>query len=286
MLPRVLNKFGIRYPESVVVDKFIKENFQDVLGKYTRVEVNISEPIKKVIWCFWWQGVNNMPPTITVCYNQLLRNANGREVILLSENNYKDYVNLPPKILEKFDSGIIGFSHFSDIIRVTLLKEYGGLWIDAAIFATKPIEIPKLSFYTPILSIEPKDTPHLNLWVIGCMAAAPKHPFFSYLYDLLVEYWSKFNVAYTYLFFDYFIRYGYEHFSWIKKMISECPLESPDFFCRYLFKEEVDYERLEHILANNNFISLTYRVDYPRVSKRGKETYYSALLKKYNYPIV
>lgn len=286
--PRLLERIGWKKcTESKLALRFIKENFSEVIEKYIEVDpiINKAQDIPNVIWVFWWQGSNMMPPTIKVCYNQLLRNANGREIVLLTEHNYKDYVKLPSHILDKFNSGNISFPHFSDIVRCFLLKEYGGLWIDAAVFVTKPITLPKLSFYTPVLSKTPQDTPHLNLWVIGCMGASPNHPFFSFLYECLIEYWSKFDVAYNYLFLDYFIRYGYEHFSWIKKMIDDCPFESPDFFCRYLFKEEVDYVRFEKIIANNNFIGLTYRVDYPKILDNGKETYYNALLRKYNLSI-
>lgn len=90
--------------------------------------------IPKTIWVFWWQGELAMPPVIKECYKSILRNCNGRTVVLLDQNNFKDYITLPDYILRKFYEGVISKTHFSDILRVGLLKEYGGMWIDAAIF--------------------------------------------------------------------------------------------------------------------------------------------------------
>lgn len=40
---------------------------------------------------------------------------------------------LPNFILKKFENGYISITHLSDIIRVLLLYNYGGLWIDSTV---------------------------------------------------------------------------------------------------------------------------------------------------------
>lgn len=283
LFPRILRKVGINYNDSQTFDRFIEKNFNKVISKYKQTSFFKECEIPKTIWVFWWQGELAMPSVIKECYRSILRNANGRQVILLDHNNYKDYVKLPDYILRKSKDGIISKTHFSDLLRVCLLKEYGGFWIDAAIFVTKPIPQYKGIFYSPRLTNELQDSPHMAQWVMGVMGAPPHMPLFLYIYDMLLSYWAKYNVVFSYLMFDYFIKYGYEHIAWIKEIMENRPVESPDLhFPRYNFSEEVDEKKLDCLLVHNTFLSLTYRIKYPKYTINGKESYYAALLNKYN----
>lgn len=266
------------------VDKIIRADFGHIVDNYSDVHLSsLSSDIPNIIWVFWWQGENEMPAVIKECYNSVVRNANGREVRLLTKSNYSRYVQLPEHVERKFQQKIIGFPHYSDMLRLQLLARYGGLWIDAAVFVTKPIKILKTPFFSPKVSVIPTNTPHLSLWVIGIMGAAPNMPLFTYAYEMLVAYWNKYDGAFSYLMFDYFIRYGYEHLPWIKELIDSRPILSPDFFSmRYKFNQEVDYQTLDKLIQNNDFISLTYRIPYPFYTKDGRKTYYAALLNRYS----
>lgn len=284
--PRLLGRIGWKKcTESKLALRFIKKNFSNVTERYVVVDsiINNSQDIPNVIWVFWWQGLESMPSVIKECYNSILRNANGREVKLLTGDNYQEYVQLPSHILNKFKAEKISYTHFSDIVRVALLSKYGGLWIDAAIFVTKSIEHYEGSFYSPKLSMVPHDSPHLHLWVIGVMGTPPDMPLFLYLYDILTEYWRRYDTEFSYLMFDFFIRYGYEHFSWLRDLIDNRPINSPDLhWSRYRFNQEVDERRLNELIENNTFLSLTYRIHYPMQTENGRDTYYSALLKRYS----
>lgn len=63
-----------------------------------------------------------------------------RKIIYLDANNYMKYIDIPNDIKEMYRQGIIGYAHFSDIIRLELLKKYGGLWLDATILLTGKID--------------------------------------------------------------------------------------------------------------------------------------------------
>lgn len=49
-------------------------------------------------------------------------------------NNYHEYVTLPDYVVEKQKKGNISLTHFSDVLRFTLVYEYGGIWFDATIY--------------------------------------------------------------------------------------------------------------------------------------------------------
>lgn len=285
MLPRICSRLGFkRYSFEYEVNSLITKNFEYIVEKYSDILLSdISTEIPNIIWFFWWQGEDGMPPVIKECYKSLRRNSNGKEVRLLSQSNYLEYVKLPDVVERKFRDKKISFPHFSDILRLQLLIRYGGLWIDAAVFTTKAIEMPKCMFYSPKVSEIPTDTPHMSQWVIGVMGAPPKMPLCLYAYDMLTAYWQKYNGEFHYLMFDYFIRYGYEHLPWVKTIIDERPILSPDFFStRYTFNQEVNYDYLRSLLSRNTFLSLTYRMPYAMYTADGKETYYAALLNMYH----
>ncbi len=281
LYPRLLSHLRIKdFSQNKLCANFFEENFPDVLRKWKNVTLcHDSIVIPNRIWIFWWQGVEQMPFVISKCYESILLNANGREVVVLDQCNYKNYVDISSFILRKFESGKISITHFSDIIRVLLLQKYGGIWIDAAIYVTRPIPKVDTLFYSPKLSHVPSEAPHMNLWVMGIMGAPSQMPLFSYISEMLMCYWKKYNGVLTYLLFDHIIRYGYENFTWVKELMDNREIESPNLHeSRYTFNQEVDKEKLEVLLSNNSFFSLTYRVPYPLLSEDGKQTYFSALM--------
>lgn len=69
-----------------------------------------------------------MPEIVKMCYRTQVKYAesNNTKIILLSKDNICDYINIPQVILDKVERKIITLTHFSDIIRIYLLEQYGG----------------------------------------------------------------------------------------------------------------------------------------------------------------
>lgn len=53
----------------------------------------------------------------------------------------KNIQRLNQQILDGFENGKISIQTFSDILRFNLLKNHGGLWVDATIYFLKPYPI-------------------------------------------------------------------------------------------------------------------------------------------------
>ncbi len=66
-----------------------------------------------------------------------IKKSTNHPVVVLTNENLLDYCKLPDYIIGKYESGIITNAQLSDIIRMTLLSDCGGLWIDATVFYTK-----------------------------------------------------------------------------------------------------------------------------------------------------
>lgn len=92
--------------------------------------------IPKTIWTYWDTDTEDFIP---LGVKQILNNnrkkleENGWNFIILNNNSINKYINLE-EIDFKFDSS----SRRSDLIRLKLLYEYGGIWMDASIIINDP----------------------------------------------------------------------------------------------------------------------------------------------------
>jgi len=66
------------------------------------------------------------------------------EIHIITLENYREYVDIPQHILDKFERGIITMTTMSDVLRFQLLARYGGYWLDATVFFSS--DIPKEFF--------------------------------------------------------------------------------------------------------------------------------------------
>ena len=79
------------------------------------------------IWVYWHQGFNNAPLIVRKAYSNLLRYAGEHKVIALDKDNVEEYAQLPRYIYDKVHSGEITLTHFSDLLRMSLLSSWGGI---------------------------------------------------------------------------------------------------------------------------------------------------------------
>ena len=91
--------------------------------------------IPKKIWFLWLQGKNNMPEIIRNCYNSWERHNLNWEIHFLDNKNLNTYLDIKLLNLDKISKQAI-----SDIIRINLLKKYGGVWVDATTFCNFPLD--------------------------------------------------------------------------------------------------------------------------------------------------
>ncbi len=87
------------------------------------------------IWFSWLQGLESAPPLVHACLRSL-QSLPDAEVVVINRDNYQDYVEFPPHVLEKYRKGRIPHATMSDMLRLALLARYGGVWIDATVLAT------------------------------------------------------------------------------------------------------------------------------------------------------
>ena len=100
---------------TAVCKKYLK--FRDIAPeKLTFPENQVDEPI----WLFWNTGLELAPEIVRTCYQSVKKYA-GRQVVLLTENNVQNYINMPDYLNEKLKSGVLPLAIYTDLMRVALL---------------------------------------------------------------------------------------------------------------------------------------------------------------------
>lgn len=103
------------------------------------VDWDDDEEGNEYIWVCWFQGIENAPKIVKRCVQSIEQCKEDYQVVLIKSDNFQEYVDIPPIILDKWQRGIIDNTHLSDILRIHLLARYGGVWIDSTCLMLSPI---------------------------------------------------------------------------------------------------------------------------------------------------
>ena len=112
------------------------------------------------IWACWWQGEDSAPAIVKRCLQSIRSAAGEHEVIVLDDNNYREYADMPEWIVDKYNKGIISRTQFSDALRFTLLSQHGGIWLDATMYCSAPL--PPDAFERDLFTISRPDCDHVR----------------------------------------------------------------------------------------------------------------------------
>ena len=264
--------------------RYYEKTFGDFLKTYDYNHGNQELPKSEYadcIWICWWQGMDQAPELVKVCVDSIKKNAGDHRVIILTEDNYKQYVNIPEWLEEKKNKGVISRTHFSDVLRLTLLSHYGGLWLDSTFFCTQPVLDDY--FRQSLWSIKRPDYFHASVaagyfanYSLGCDI---NHRWiFKTILDFVLEYWKNNNIMIDYLFLDYLIVLVQKYDQNIAKEFQKIKSNNPE--CDELYKimdqpyDEAVWNKMKEQTA---LFKLSWKYQYP-LEKNGKPTFYGMLI--------
>lgn len=263
---------------------YLRRELKDVIDEYKDYrEVEPAENIadNRIIWTLWWQGEENAPPLVKACINSMKRNANGANVIVITKDNYENYVTIPSYIFDKHEKGYICNAVLSDIIRFHLLEKYGGLWLDATIFVSSPIPREYYGFIFYSQHTKPQE---MTCWVqnnayhIFVIGSQPHAKLVSFTKDMFLEYWKTHNTAVDYLCTDYFFYLAMQEFPEIKAEIDSLPYSSERLYDLVkVLNKPYDESYFLKLKEDCIFSKLDWHKKYKTIIK-GKETFYKVLL--------
>lgn len=102
------------------------------------LEIKNRKAIPKIIWAFW--DSKEMPELVKICINNWKELHPDFEINILNNETIQAFLPNFPK-LKDFNPVFK-----SDLLRLSLLKEYGGIYLDASVFLNQRLD-QYISFY-------------------------------------------------------------------------------------------------------------------------------------------
>ena len=230
------------------------------------------------VWVLWLQGMDSAPELVKKCYESLQQNLDNQEIILLTEKNYQNYVEVPKHIQEKITSGIITRTHFSDLLRLELLSKYGGTWIDATVYCSGK-EIPKFILNSDLFvyqCLKPGLDGHCTSASSWLMTSCTNNPIIVLTKTLLYEYWARNNHMTDYFLIHDFFQLSTEAFPIEWKKVIPFSNSTPHILLLRLF-EPFHEETWTAIKQQTCFHKLSYKFDHSQTDLKG--TYFQKVFK-------
>ena len=248
--------YGQKYFSAKTLSNILKKRtrkIQNILSKsisfpsdyeYSNVNYDGKEA---PIWVCWLQGEENMPLIPQLCLQSIRKHAGRHKVIVLTIDNYKEYVKIPNTLIEMYSAGKIKPAHFTDILRINLLAQQGGLWLDATMLVTK--DVPQEIFEYPFFSIKTENRGYFVSqcrWAVFCLGTQKGNPLFTHLASLFEQYITKTDIFVDYFLFDNFIDMLYKRNPMIREQIDSLPFNNPcvhdiaPLLCKQISEDDFD----------------------------------------------
>lgn len=227
------------------------------------------------IWMLWLQGEESMPELVKVCLESITENAGNHKVIVLSNSNLNKYIQLPERITTLYNEGKISNAHYSDIIRMALLSQYGGIWIDATILLTSNLNdvISGTEFFT--IKNEPTGNYVSDCrWTGFFIATKPNNPLPVIVNKIFMRYWEKENVLIDYFFIDYAIDLAYKYNAIVKNQIDRIQENNPQIYNLLpLLPQQYNANELEALTKDTSIFKLSWKKYQPSELRKQDSVY-------------
>lgn len=240
----------------------------------------LGHPIENgTVWVFWWQGEEKAPAIVQRCIASIRKHAGRHPVQVIDQWNYAQFVSIPAHIEEKRSNGKITLTHFSDYLRMALLAQHGGLWLDATIYVTDDL---KQAFCDPIFTVRNPGHDNANIsgwnWSGFALGCREQNVLPRLILDLFDAYWQDNEELVDYFLIDYMIRLVYDSCESVRAAINDIPGNN---FGLYFYQQHFnDPAESLHPQENTWLYKLSWKGQYTACTESGLETVYGRWLRE------
>ena len=184
---------------------------------------------------------------------------------------------------QKYKAGIISRTHYSDLLRLSLLAQHGGVWLDATFYCSAPCI--EEYFRMPLWSVKRPDYSHISAacggfatYSLGC--SYDNRWVFATIRDFVLHYWQENDMLIDYLMLDYLIVLAQRKDPRIAELFGSIVPNNPR--CDDLgnvLAEPFDVRQWAQLKENTALFKLTWKQQFPR-QKDGQSTFFGKLLEE------
>ena len=249
-----------------VLSRVAPEYFKRYLPAAARVTETpvIKDDENEKIYTMWQQGEENAPALVKACYRSIRRHCK-QELVILDDNNFEQYVNLPAEIVAKYRAGKIRRAHFADIVRVELLYEHGGYWLDSTDYVTAPIPkwIQDQDFFVFMVGNVGQKYSYMQ----NCFIRARRGAYLLAAWRaMILDYWMHENKQFDYFMHQLLFKTLVENDPRAKKYFAEMPHidQDPTHALWHNYKHKPFDAKKFHELTKDAFFQKCAYADAPR----------------------
>lgn len=233
------------------------------------------------IWICWWQGEDKMPEIVNTCYDRICNLSGIHPVHLVTIDNYQEYVSINPDIIQKFHNKRLMPAHLADLLRLKLLDLYGGLWLDATIYLSRPIDEKVFNYEFYSLKNDCIDHKSVSYYrwcsfVLGCKKGN------ALVHSLAVSFENYILTEKEfihYLVIDYFIDMLYKNDNETKELLDRIPYGGKYMHVlRTMYSQPFNINIYNEMMEDTKFFKLTYKGNIDKRTQNGEETFYSVII--------
>lgn len=102
---------------------------------FSTLDGGSQEGIPRIVWAYW---DGDVPPLVAKCIESWKKHNPTYKIIVLNKGNLSTY--LPQVDFASMKHVNDSVQRFSDFVRVHVLAEHGGIWIDASTICQAPLD--------------------------------------------------------------------------------------------------------------------------------------------------
>jgi hypothetical protein len=102
------------------------------------MSTTIAGKLPRTIWILWLQGFARAPSLVRRCLDSWRTYHPQWQIVELDDTNLRDWLDLDAIVNPHRQD--VTRQVLSDVIRINLLAEYGGVWVDATTLCSRPLD--------------------------------------------------------------------------------------------------------------------------------------------------
>ena len=172
-----------------ILTGYFARKYLPAIKNLEQKKISIETP--EIIWQFWDNPAGQTTPEIVKTSLESVEKFKGNfERKVLNNSTIENYSDLPGYVLDRLKSGQMSYAHFADLLRLNLLKNHGGIWMDATLYMTNfvPNDVIDQDFFV-FLTGQLTHFPYS--FMQNCFIRAKKGSFLCEAwYRICVEFWK------------------------------------------------------------------------------------------------